>query len=394
MASDFGWVDFAGENQSKMLDVVKLFREKDTRDELGIGTIRDAFSDYFFPGTSTIQTRARYMLFVPWVYTMLEEKKVRYPKIIDRARKEEIKLVYALLKSDDTDGIIGSDAKDKLQRLPSAIYWTGMEQWGIRLFPGSRDQYHRSLRKDYYRSNERNWDPGLPEPPENIMDYTELRLRREDAEYLVDRISCSQNGTLLYFLVNEGEGIEADYFWQLPIVKNLPDTLQNNIQHARNFTETIYGANLLYNYLLSIQVENKEWVEKYKEILESWFNLISARRVELMGWYENLHDFWTSEALTRGRIPGSTRTFVEQWYEILFNKEKLSNILNSREAEELIKNREWKLKRDRARLWNARAREMWGGASGTTPLDYRWSTVEIIISDILEGLEKEGGKVA
>ena len=68
MVSHFAWVDFAGENQQKMLDVVKLFQEKDTRDELGIGTIRDSFSDYFFPGTSTIQTRARYMLFVPWIY--------------------------------------------------------------------------------------------------------------------------------------------------------------------------------------------------------------------------------------------------------------------------------------------------------------------------------------
>ena len=48
MPSHFGWVDFANENQKKMMDVVKLFREKDTRDELGIGTIRDAFSDYFF----------------------------------------------------------------------------------------------------------------------------------------------------------------------------------------------------------------------------------------------------------------------------------------------------------------------------------------------------------
>ncbi len=68
MPSTFAWVDFAEEDQQKMLDVVHMFQEKDTRDELGIGIIRDAFADYFFPGTSTIQTRARYMLFVPWIY--------------------------------------------------------------------------------------------------------------------------------------------------------------------------------------------------------------------------------------------------------------------------------------------------------------------------------------
>ena len=30
-----------------MLDVVKLFQSRDTRDELGTGTIRDAFSEHF-----------------------------------------------------------------------------------------------------------------------------------------------------------------------------------------------------------------------------------------------------------------------------------------------------------------------------------------------------------
>lgn len=38
---------------------------------LGFAPIRDAFADYFFPGTSTIQTRARYFLFVPWIMSLL-----------------------------------------------------------------------------------------------------------------------------------------------------------------------------------------------------------------------------------------------------------------------------------------------------------------------------------
>ena len=43
------------------LEIVDLFREKGTLDELGIGAIRDAFADRFFPGTSTLHTRARYL---------------------------------------------------------------------------------------------------------------------------------------------------------------------------------------------------------------------------------------------------------------------------------------------------------------------------------------------
>ena len=76
-----------------MLDVVQLFSERDTRDELGIGTIRDAFSEHFFPGTSTIQTRAKYMLFVPWIYLDLERKKVPSARVSARARQAETRLI-------------------------------------------------------------------------------------------------------------------------------------------------------------------------------------------------------------------------------------------------------------------------------------------------------------
>ena len=89
MRSTFGWIDFSDKERRQMLDVVQLFSERDTRDELGIGTIRDAFSGYFFPGTSTIQTRPKYMLLVPWVYLDLEKKKVPSAKVAARARQAE-----------------------------------------------------------------------------------------------------------------------------------------------------------------------------------------------------------------------------------------------------------------------------------------------------------------
>ena len=57
MTSAFGWLDHSEQQRRQMLEIVNLFREKGTLDELGIGVIRDGFSDHFFPGTSTLQTR-------------------------------------------------------------------------------------------------------------------------------------------------------------------------------------------------------------------------------------------------------------------------------------------------------------------------------------------------
>ena len=41
------------------------------------GSVRDAFADMLFPWTSTIMTRARYFLLIPWTYQDLERSRVK-----------------------------------------------------------------------------------------------------------------------------------------------------------------------------------------------------------------------------------------------------------------------------------------------------------------------------
>jgi hypothetical protein len=55
--SAFTWLDYSERERQKMLEVVDLFKERDTRDELGIGAVRDAFADQFFPGTARRSVR-------------------------------------------------------------------------------------------------------------------------------------------------------------------------------------------------------------------------------------------------------------------------------------------------------------------------------------------------
>jgi hypothetical protein len=86
VASHFGWVDFSEQDRQRMLDVIQQFRDEGARDELGLGTIRDAFGDHLFPGTSTIQTRTRYFLFIPWIYRDLERRRTSSTDFAARAR--------------------------------------------------------------------------------------------------------------------------------------------------------------------------------------------------------------------------------------------------------------------------------------------------------------------
>ena len=109
--SAFVWLDYSERERRKMLDVIDMFREHGTRDELGVGSVRDAFADMLFPGTSTILTRARYFLLVPWAYQRLEKSRVRSAEIAVRARQAELNLVEPIERSDDNDGSASTSVK-------------------------------------------------------------------------------------------------------------------------------------------------------------------------------------------------------------------------------------------------------------------------------------------
>ena len=75
-----GWIDFSKSERNKVLNVLDMLSEAGTLDELGIAPIRDGFANLFFPGTSTIQTRAKYFLCVPYAFKEIERSGETNPK--------------------------------------------------------------------------------------------------------------------------------------------------------------------------------------------------------------------------------------------------------------------------------------------------------------------------
>lgn len=398
MTSGFTWLDFSERERRQALDVLDLFREQDTRDELGIGTVRDALADLLFPGTSTIQTRARYFLFIPWIYLDLERRRVRTDAVAKAARSDEIKLIYALDASSDRQGIIGVEARDKLKRLPSSVYWQGLGRWGIRLFPGSQDQYHRSLDGFYRRALQQedeeepepgNWHRGLPPRPEGFPRSATFQLSTGEAAYLRDRIMAACSGSLFAHLIDNEAGSDPDagFPWEHRLAPKLPPRLATQLAHAHNFSQVMNGAALLYNLMLA-ELERSQLVPAYWERLQTWHAQLAARAGELAGW--NRIRFWELLGSQGARIPLQTRTFVESWAE-----RTIGGLAASETADDLIRDgrvrtqmvaRESALKGPLARLTSKHARELWQGESGTAPLSFRWPTARAFIADIHAGL--------
>jgi hypothetical protein len=384
-----------------MLDLVDLFAEQDTRDELGIGTVRDAFADLLFPGTSTIQRRARYFLFIPWFYLDLERRNVSSTGIAEAVRKKEIALIDVLADSDDSEGTIGIRARKALKRLPSNVYWQGLGVWGISLFPGSQDQYHRSL-DDLYtktapksnrRSEERiddqglrNWHAGIPPAPNDFPKSVSFALTRIEAEYLRERIMTRVPDTLLAFLVDQGRLAErVDFLWQHHQFAEFPDHVREQLDHARNFSDVIHSAALLYNLMLAERADSEELVSNYRAGFRYWLDTIHERHQVLSEW--NRTRFWEVVISGGAIIPPLTRMFVDNWLNLVLLSDP-NNLVQSSHARDLIRGRETQLKRGLARLENRRALELWSGAAGAQKLNFRWPVAQIIIADILTGLSK------
>jgi len=63
------WLDHSTEDERRVREMIRLFDQPETQDALGFGQVRDAYGDLLFPGTSTLHTRATYLLFIPWCST-------------------------------------------------------------------------------------------------------------------------------------------------------------------------------------------------------------------------------------------------------------------------------------------------------------------------------------
>jgi hypothetical protein len=399
MTSTFTWLDYTDRDRRKVMDVLEQFAERTTQDDLGIGTIRDAFADILFPGTSTIHTRAKYMLFIPWIYLECERKSIPSSQIQSRAREQEVSLIHGLLNSGESKGVIGQQARNKLRRLPSEAYWRALGFYGIRRFEGNQSDYHRYL-DTYYRlrkskvdsfepgaeaaeSGVRNWHADLPPRPKGFPQQAGFALDEREAEFLADRIRLSTGGSMLAALVDIGMDSEVDFPWEHPQLGELSQQIQEQLRQARTFSELFYGAALIYNHMLSTKAIRESDAEWYSNEFAGWTVGFAERQQEYANW--DRKEFWAIVQSHGARITPRTREFVEAWW-ILATSRAPNDLLADATVHQLLASRESYLKGPLARLQNARALEMWGGAAGAFQFDFRWGNARMIVSDIRAGL--------
>lgn len=391
-----GWIDFSKTERNKILSVLDLLSESGTLDELGIAPIRDGFANLFFPGTSTIQTRAKYFFLVPYALKELELSNETNPNRFLRALNETEKMCGETLLdiNPNENGIIGKRSLQGgkwVKRTPADIYWAGLRKYGI--FTGgniSLSEYARAScaiknqksnltklgnRNDSAEENETDdknagnifkmqfWK--MPLYQRSWRDKIQMSLTKEEGEFLREQIiSTCPDSMLSYILENRmTEILDLENFSDLgAIINKFPKQMQDEYALALSFSDFLFVARTLYNIIISDgqNVQANDIFEDLKEVMAELANI----DIDLI--FTKLYIYKTD-----------LKNFIKKLQECMRNN-------NVEEMKKVIKTREIMLK-GQSRAKTAHPGEFnpndWIGGG---ELDYRFNNAKTIIRDIFE----------
>lgn len=376
-----------------------MFTEDGTRDDLGIGQIRDALSEMLFPGTSVTQTRARYFLFVPWQFAIAGKYGAAGQALLDKLDKEERRLIGAMQNAPRNDGLIGKVAGVRVRTLPSTIYWSGLARLGVLVAPMTRQAASRFVGGAATEDGDPvrlagAWHPTIPPLPGGFPsgEFGGFDLTGDEASWLAERIHLAAAATLFAHLVagpDLADGISAP--WTEPSSLDASAEVAGVLEQARCFSLLIHGASLLYNvvvadaYMAAGFTTQAEATETFRDALTDWAAEIAGGGLE--GW--KLATLWETLAGAGSAIHPASRAFVESWAQAVATSGG-DGLAEDERLRALVQRRAVTLRGTKTVLRNEKLLAQWSGASGSQRLLYRWNTVRRLINDIHEGRGRAG----
>ena len=339
-----------------------------------------------------LQTRLRYVLFIPWLMKRATEGNASPAEISARFRGLEYQLINALTTGGEKLGVIGNTALTNLKRMPSSVYWAAMGRWNIRNGDLSTEAYfrrqyeyrrlaNRTARADDPETREllpnNDLDLHLPAAPAGWLGNTSFALRPEEEQYLSDRIAESTTGSMLAWLIGNQPDNSPDYVWHVNNLVDTPEPLRDLIDHARRFHTAIYGAAVLYNLLLARKGGRDELVGEYEVELGLWRDELQSTSA-LEGWSRTVYGppfagitLFSASSPSTSSTPGLTWPALTSIWAPTRLRSNSSTHVNEDQG-------------GRGRLVNQAALDRWSGRSGLGRLDYRWPVARRHLNDLYE----------
>jgi hypothetical protein len=416
-----GWFHLGTDEAEKAHAFLRLCNGEDSVDELGFGILRDGFSDQFFPGTSTIMTEARYLIFVAAIYRSMERTLERRKSAIadphQRSREIQNQLRDVLAETfghKEGFGIIGILVREP-DRYPSVIYWASLRILGIMKLAGvTEGEYLRSLSQyhDLVRVEENSGDPvaEVVPPPINwdrrfeavsflldasghFPDGLNFELTSGEAEYLRDcylgadgaRLPTSSvRESLLAHLIKTRRKTSFDFPWDV----SAPPHLVEAVEDAKNLSVLARGATLQY-YRWLIEARRAEGWDAPDADIEGWFaDWWREARPLLLSWGE---EGFLQRRHTDLKPVRNDAAFLRQWLAHFRAARSSNGFLTNIDVRNLIAAREQVCKPTKARLAHKKYLHTWKLIPRDigTPyqLSYRASIGSVFVTRIVAGLD-------
>jgi hypothetical protein len=426
MPSSIAWIVRDSAEADHMNRLLAAFRQPEARDELGVGGLRDALADVFFPGTSTIQSRLRYFLLVPWCFRVVERRRVPrgrsepFGAAVERVERD---LIEPLARAEGAEGVFGASAGRRIKRLPSEVYWSGLYAWQIRKHAVGLGAYRRFGLEALPGLTEPNaiWHEALPDPPSDLLDAATISLAVEprEAEYLQRRIleAPMVTGSLLAVLARSrpllAELDQISSVWHLATRVQatgertgggvLDDDVVQLTRDAELVGLVVQGGALVYNLRLAElagrldgRADAGRIEEARRRDLDRWRAEAGAALGRLRMWRPDAIGPRIAHVLARHR-PGVAAPTLRAHSPALIRflselRDRIvathADIADDDETARLVQRREERVKgrAGRSRFVNAQLRQAWGGAAGIGRLDYRFSPARRLLLDLRDGL--------
>ncbi|WP_437986656.1 DUF6361 family protein [Sorangium sp. So ce117] len=426
-----GWIDISPAALRKLRAELEL-HDKSVLDEMGVGAIHTGYADLFFPGTSVLHTRARYLLFVPWIYLGLAaHPRARAERVRELKEKAELWLTGCLRAhaQENDDGIIGGRVyPEPPAQPPDFAYWSALREY--RLYDGVPraqllarwDRARVMLRKDVHTREDRvDQQPlglfDVPSLPEWWMQEdadVSFQLESHEAEFLRERLAQRRPPCLLGVaaaLLGKRVRPTARTLWGDPFMRRAAEVFDRDHSgpdlrpaSAAAALQRADGASALAELVRAIYAALVEMLREqdlraasrlplpedhahYREYLRSYWEeddgdtVRRARDLPLQGLKADIH--------LPGRLPELLAHVQARVSSIRRASEVQARLLDSTTLE-LFTSLEWDRKRTRARLPRRDGRgrrEGFGkGTVRVADINYRWPMVSRMLRDIQEGL--------
>lgn len=402
-----GFVNFNTEEKKRVSKMMQLLSESVAIEELGIGRVRDHFSNTLFPGTSTLQHHAKYFAFLPSLYYHAAHCGKKFNSVQEVERfiiERKIQITRQLAEYDDGTSKLGitgintykdalSDYTKYVKYNPTYIYGSGMATYGmvpdtsiyqlikeISNIDAEEPHNKRRLKGDDYTEDaqEMTGEKQLiltSGEQYNFMNGTSmpLSLTPTEAKFVKDKILESPycKGTLLAFLLNKESLIlseEVSYYKLAEQLDGLDEDVRDIYDKSVLFSKLINLVDWSFNHSYYCSFDNEDDAMACEQAFQELY--------EIHKWTINDQDAYLSLFdYTRGKDPMLT-DFCENCYKALI--EEGNNALSRLDA--LVTSRERSVKRERSKIGNNAYRTVKRGNPGYN--EFRWNTVRTMVDEI------------